>query len=392
MSTSTLAACAGLAGDVRIFSLTSLSSVHTIHCGEYTHALTHVNSLVVKDRLLAVCGHSWIRMHAIEKIEAPGTVYQGGHTHNVTSVNFQADGKWFVSTGEDGKVKLWDLRARGFQLGVNHGIAINAGTIHPNQGAVIFGDRNGMINYFDLAANKVIQRPLNSNPSTLGVQTVGYDYYNRLIACSDNKAVGIYADIESVAITEEISDINDDFDSDDDTSPRHALMPPTMIPLISRSMSNTRPIKEQTPTVHQVISLEEPLPALHHFAGDIHGQDYITNVRLSGSESTRHPAVAVSASDGSFSVWRTSHDDSLYSLDSHFLPSGAQTWCWDAQFVDDRTRFVIGAYSDGKCRLWDTLRPSSAPAAVFDAGHGKSVKTIAILPPDCSASFEKRIR
>jgi WD40 repeat protein len=392
MSISTLAACGGLGGDVKIFSLTSLACVHSIHCGEYNHTLSHVNGLLVKDKQLCVFGHSWIRLHALEKIETPGNVYIGGHTSNVTSVNFQNEGKWFASAGEDGKVRIWDLRARGFQLGLDHRVPINCGTLHPNQGALVFSDRDGFVNYFDLAANKVVRRPVGSSKSTLGVQTVAYDLYNRLVACSDNNSVSIFADIESSAISEDTSEFADEINSNDDTSPRHALMPPTMIPLISRSVSNTRTIKEQIPAVHQVISLEDPLPALSHFGGDVHPNAYVTNVRLSGNESTRHPAVAISASDGSFSVWRTSHDDSVYSLDSQFGITGSRIWCWDATFVDERTRFVLAAYSDGKCRLWDTMRPSSTPAAVIDAGSGKSLKAVAILPQDCVFPGDKRSR
>lgn len=33
-----------------------------------------------------------------------------GHTGNVTSVSFHAEGKWVVTGSEDGTIRIWDLR------------------------------------------------------------------------------------------------------------------------------------------------------------------------------------------------------------------------------------------------------------------------------------------
>ena len=33
-----------------------------------------------------------------------------GHTANVTSLAWHAEGKWLVSGSEDGTVKIWDVR------------------------------------------------------------------------------------------------------------------------------------------------------------------------------------------------------------------------------------------------------------------------------------------
>lgn len=386
-----LAVSGGMHGELRFHNLGSMNCVKTIDGSEYNHTLSHINAIVVKNKTLAVCGHSWIRLHALEKLENLATVLEDGHSANVTSLTFQADEKWLVSTGEDGKVRIWDFRARGYQLGICHSSPINCGTIHPNQGVLVFGDQEGCANHFDLAANRVLRYKVGDKTG-LGVMTVSYDDHSRLVCTHDNNHVSVLLEpVDSNSAEEGLNNIDSDIKDNDDASPRHALMPPRMIPLISRSVSNTVPTKTCVPNIHSVTNLPSAPQKVHKFGTDLHSRGYITSLNLSGPEATRHQAALLTSSDGSFSVWRTSHDDSLYSLDSH-VTFGNRVWCTDAKFVDDRTRFVVASYTDGKCRLWDTIRPSMTPVGAFDAGHGKSVKAICVLPGDSNESHDRRIR
>jgi G protein beta subunit-like protein len=56
-----------------------------------------------------------------------------GHTSNVTSVGFQKDCKWMYTGSEDGTVKIWDIRAPGYQRDYQSKSAINTVALHPNQ-------------------------------------------------------------------------------------------------------------------------------------------------------------------------------------------------------------------------------------------------------------------
>ena len=56
-----------------------------------------------------------------------------GHVGNVTAVGFQKDCKWLYSGSEDGTVKIWDMRAPGYQRMYETNTVVNTVVIHPNQ-------------------------------------------------------------------------------------------------------------------------------------------------------------------------------------------------------------------------------------------------------------------
>lgn len=54
---------------------------------------------------------------------------------------------------EDGSIKIWDIRAPGYQRDYQSKAPINTVALHPNQGELIAGDEDGNIRVWDLAAN-----------------------------------------------------------------------------------------------------------------------------------------------------------------------------------------------------------------------------------------------
>ena len=54
-------------------------------------------------------------------------------------MGFQKDSKWMYSGSEDGTVKIWDMRAPGFQREYASRGAVNTVVLHPNQGELVSG-------------------------------------------------------------------------------------------------------------------------------------------------------------------------------------------------------------------------------------------------------------
>ena len=374
--TSDLIACGGSNGEIRIHDLSTYKCVHAIDSALYHKGLIHVNKVAVNGNALGVAGNPWIRLHPVDNLGAPGTVYEG-HTSNVTSLSFQADNKWFVSTGEDGKLRLWDLRARGFELGLSHGTPINCSDIHPNQGIVVFGDQAGYVNYFDLAGNSVMRRKIGEDSIGLGVHSLLFDDFNQLVCVHHNACLSLIPEAPASVncSTETMQD--PDLDPYDDASPRHSLTAPALIPLMSRSVSSNRATRKDMGLEHKVVTGAESIQA-SSFTNDIHSGTYITQVSLGKAARGQPRPLALSVSDGSVSVWRAVSTDDLYSLDVH-VRTVNQTWCWDTKLLDNRGRYALAAFADGKCRLLDLARPGSPQVSVFDAGCGKSVRSLALI-------------
>ena len=381
---SKLVVTAGLSGSIRFVNLSSGACVHLID-EDTSASLPHVNKLVHHDNQLIACGNPWVRMYDLENLGSTPTVYEG-HSGNVTCATVHNDSKWFITAGEDGLVRVWDLRAEGYQIGISHTAPINCGTLHSNQGLFIYGDSEGFINEWDLGANCITRTP-TSDPKTgrtgLGVMSVCvsddehllYSYSNNNVAVTQREGTE-YDNFASIAHPPQVQF--------DDASPSHALSPPSpppLAPLISRGVSLLRltsPAIATEPDVIQRSTVAEPVSS---FGDDVHPRSYITSVNTSDPYGTR---ISVTASDGSVSLWNKQDECRDWTLDcilgiSH-VHSHNNNWCWDSRFVPgDDFRYVCAVYDDGKCKLWDTSRPSSAPVAVYDTGGGKCLKSLVIL-------------
>eukprot|EP00457_Paulinella_chromatophora_P009339 gb/GEZN01009402.1/.p1 GENE.gb/GEZN01009402.1/~~gb/GEZN01009402.1/.p1 ORF type:complete len:307 (+),score=33.42 gb/GEZN01009402.1/:198-1118(+) len=119
------------------------------------YAESQVNQLCVTPdkKFLAVAGNPNVSLYDINSANLRPVTSFDGHTGNVTSVGFQKDRKWMFTGSEDGTVKIWDIRAPGYQRNYSSQASINTACLHPNQGEIISGDEEGNIRVWDLTKN-----------------------------------------------------------------------------------------------------------------------------------------------------------------------------------------------------------------------------------------------
>ncbi|SCZ91477.1 BZ3500_MvSof-1268-A1-R1_Chr1-2g01435 [Microbotryum saponariae] len=126
------------------------------------HQEHQVNRLKISPdkRYLAAAGNGTVKLYDIATSAAgvgganvPPLITLTGHSANVTSLAWHAEGKWLVSGSEDGTVKIWDVRTATPQRNYAHNAPVNDLALHSNQGELISCDQNGAIKIWDLGAD-----------------------------------------------------------------------------------------------------------------------------------------------------------------------------------------------------------------------------------------------
>jgi target of rapamycin complex subunit LST8 len=72
----------------------------------------HINQLAISPdkRILAAAGNPLIKLYDIQSANPNPISTFEGHLKNVTSIQFQSQGRWFVTGSEDGTIKIFDIR------------------------------------------------------------------------------------------------------------------------------------------------------------------------------------------------------------------------------------------------------------------------------------------
>ena len=109
-----------------------------------------------------------------------------GHTGNITGVQFHCEGKWIVTSSEDGFVKVWHTKDGSVQRIYDHKCAVNDVVIHPNQGELVACDRAGGVKIWDLSANLCAQELYPEEDVSMASVTVASD---GSLLCAGNNSV-----------------------------------------------------------------------------------------------------------------------------------------------------------------------------------------------------------
>lgn len=268
------------------------------------HPDSQVNRLSISPdkKYLAAAGHRSIKLYDIKSTNPNPLLSFEGHNGNVTGIAFHCEGKWMVTSSEDGYVKIWETRSGTLQRSYNHSCPVNDVVIHPNQGEIISCDREGSVRIWDLAENNCSHQLIPEEDIPVASVTIATDGST---LCAGTNSGNVY--VWYLVISEE----------------KTSLIPIT------------------------------------HFSAH---SNYITRVLL--SPDVKH--LATCSADHTTKIWevkevgqtspslgRSKFDEKnprAFVLESTL--TGHQRWVWDCAFSAD-SAYLVTACSDHYARLWD---------------------------------------
>ncbi|ROT35517.1 WD repeat-containing protein pop3 [Sodiomyces alkalinus F11] len=260
------------------------------------HPDSQVNRLCISPdkRFLAAAGHHTVKLFDIKSTNPNPLLTFEGHTGNITGVAFHCEGKWMVTSSEDGTVKIWETRSGQVQRSYNHGSPANDVVIHPNQGEIISCDRMGSVRVWDLAENTCSHQLIPEEDVSVSSVTVASD---GSLLCAANNAGNVFV-------------------------------------------------------WHLVQSMERTqLVPVTHFSAH---KEYITRILLSPDGKK----LATCSADHTAKIWEVTdldpatEDDGPRPYPLEATLTGHQRWVWDCAFSAD-SAYLVTACSDHYARLWE---------------------------------------
>ncbi|GAB7344915.1 hypothetical protein MBLNU457_3351t1 [Dothideomycetes sp. NU457] len=301
----------------KTLDLQALSDVIGIQ-NDFEHELglsngTKVNRLCISPdkRFLAAAGHHTVKLYDIKSTNPAAVLTFEGHTSNITGVAFHCEGKWMVTSSEDGTVKIWDTRTGHVQRNYSHGVPVNDVVIHPNQGELISCDRGGNVRIWDLGENKCSHQLIPEEDKSVASVTVASDGSLLCAAVSNSVHGAVY--VWRMITTKDVT---------------------TLVPVTKFRAHNT----------------------------------YITRVLL--SPDVRH--LATCSADHTARIWTVDlsnpsgmngdQDQANGMIENQPFHmeqelDGHQRWVWDCAFSAD-SAYLVTACSDHYARLWELASKS----------------------------------
>ncbi|KAG8631784.1 hypothetical protein KVT40_000924 [Elsinoe batatas] len=281
------------------------------------HPDSQVNRLCISPdkRFLAAAGHHTVKLYDIKSTNPTAVLTFEGHTNNITGVQFHCEGKWMVTSSEDGTVKIWDTRTGNVQRNYSHGVPVNDVVIHPNQGELISCDRGGNVRIWDLSENKCSHQLIPEEDKSVASVTVASDGSLLCAAVSNSMhgAVYVWRMITAKDVT-------------------------TLVPV-------TKFRAHQTYITRVLLS-----PDVRHLATcSADHTARIWGVDLSNPAALNPPVLSPEEEEKK-SRNTDPGADSPFKLEQEL--DGHQRWVWDCAFSAD-SAYLVTACSDHYARLWE---------------------------------------
>ncbi|KAI5269967.1 IkappaB kinase complex, IKAP component [Aureobasidium subglaciale] len=268
------------------------------------HPDSQVNRLCISPdkRFLAAAGHHTVKLYDIKSTNPAAVLTFEGHTNNITGLAFHCEGKWMVTSSEDGTVKIWDTRTGHVQRNYSHGVPVNDVVIHPNQGELISCDRGGNVRIWDLAENKCSHQLIPEEDKSVASVTVASDGSLLCAAVSNSQIGSVY--VWRIITAKDVT---------------------TLVPVTKFNAHNT------------YITRVLLSPDVRHLATC--SADH--TARIWSVDLTGHNAMAAGPGD---------KDSNAFELEQEL--DGHQRWVWDCAFSAD-SAYLVTACSDHYARLWE---------------------------------------
>merc|ERR1711967_18850 len=278
------------------------------------HPDSQVNRLCISPdkRYLAAAGHHTVKLYDIKSTNPAAVLTFEGHTGNITGLQFHCEGKWMVTSSEDGTVKIWDTRSGHIQRNYSHGVPVNDVVIHPNQGELISCDRGGNVRIWDLGENKCSHQLVPEEDKSVASVTVATDGSLLCTAVSNSVHGAVYV-WRLITVRDVTSLVPVTKFRAHGTYITRVLLSPDVRHLATCSADHTARI----------------------WAVDLEG----------GSSQPSHNALD--------DPYRQGSDEPPQGFELEQELDGHQRWVWDCAFSAD-SAYLVTACSDHYARLWDT--------------------------------------
>ncbi|KAH8693282.1 quinon protein alcohol dehydrogenase-like superfamily [Talaromyces proteolyticus] len=338
------------------------------------HPDSQVNRLCITPdkRYLAAAGHTNVKLYDIKSSNPNPVMTFDGHSNNITGVAFHCEGKWMVTSSEDGTVKVWDTRSGGLQRNYVHKAAVNDVVIHPNQGELISGDRAGTVRVWDLGESVCTHQLIPEDDVAVSSVSVASD---GSLLCAGNKKGNVYIwrMIQDTEVTRIVPITT--FQAHKDYLTR-VLLSPDVKHLATCSADHTAKIWNLDPQYPPAVAASAAAPptssttkpngtttngtdtpassssvTLRSTASDLAASDF----SMLGAQITNSAAAATSSQpQAAFPVQPDGPplDTSTMTLFLETTLAGHQRWVWDCAFSAD-SAYLVTVSSDHYARLWE---------------------------------------